>query len=447
MRSIRDAATGVPPLPARLEPWMVNLLTDRARCRELLAEHGSPVNVLDAAPLARNAAELVDAGRGLGVDVRLFYARKANKALVFVDAARDAGHGVDVASLAELAQTLDRGVPGERIIVSAAIKGEALLELAVASGACISLDNADELALLTRVADRRRARVAPRIAVPGLSLASRFGLPVDEWTRLLADSAFDLVGVHAHLHGYAAADRVAAAGEAFRLIDGLAGDWQFVDLGGGVPMSYLEDEAAWRCFWDAMAARDVTTWHDHRLGTVYPYWQAPVRAEWLRALLTSQVGGETVADGLTRRGLRLHLEPGRALLDGCGLTLADVAFTKTGIDGTGFVGLAMNRTQCRTTSDDFLVDPILVRGDASAEASRGFLVGAYCIENELILQRQITFPGGVAAGDVIAIPNTAGYFMHIVESASHQLPLARNVVHATDTYTLDAMDAEPRAGA
>ena len=46
----------------------------------------------------------------------------------------------------------------------------------------------------------------------------------------------------------------------------------------------------------------------------------------------------------------------------------------------------------------------------------------------MILRRRIRFPQGVSAGDIIAIPNTAGYFMHILESASHQIPLAKNVV-------------------
>ena len=48
------------------------------------------------------------------------------------------------------------------------------------------------------------------------------------------------------------------------------------------------------------------------------------------------------------------------------------------------------------------------------------------------------FPRGVAAGDIIAIPNTAGYFMHILESASHQIPLAKNVVWPGGE--LDAID-------
>ncbi len=51
------------------------------------------------------------------------------------------------------------------------------------------------------------------------------------------------------------------------------------------------------------------------------------------------------------------------------------------------------------------------------------------------------FPDGVEVGDIVVFPNTAGYLMHILESASHQIPLARNlVVGATDEPFLDAID-------
>src|SRR5699024_10623451 len=123
-----------------------------------------------------------------------------------------------------------------------------------------------------------------------------------------------------------------------------------------------------------------------------------------------------------------------SLLDGCGLILAEVAFVKTRSDGLPLVGLAMNRTQCRTTSDDFLIDPLHItdsnnsNDDVIGEGFEAYLVGAYCIEDELILRRRIRFPDGVKSGDIIGIPNTAGYFMHILESASHQITLATNVV-------------------
>ena len=137
------------------------------------------------------------------------------------------------------------------------------------------------------------------------------------------------------------------------------------------------------------------------------------------------------------------MEPGRSLLDGCGLTAARVEFRKERADGTWLIGLAMNRTQMRSTSDDFMVDPLLVRpagaGDPTG-AIEAYLVGAYCIERELISWRRFAFPEGVAVGDIIAFPNTAGYLMHILESASHQIPLAKNLVVAGSDVTLDPID-------
>jgi diaminopimelate decarboxylase len=94
----------------------------------------------------------------------------------------------------------------------------------------------------------------------------------------------------------------------------------------------------------------------------------------------------------------------------------------------------MNRTQCRTTHDEFLVDPILVPTNESPFAKddsgeiTGYLVGAYCTEYELISLRKLRFPFGVRVGDLIVFPNTAGYLMHFMESRCHQIPLAENVV-------------------
>lgn len=107
------------------------------------------------------------------------------------------------------------------------------------------------------------------------------------------------------------------------------------------------------------------------------------------------------------------------------------------------VGLHMNRTQCRSTSADFLLDPLLIPTGPKVQDRapyEGFLVGAYCIEEELILRRRFEFPAGVAKGDLVAFPNTGGYLMHIIESASHQLPLAKNLVIDGVDWILDGVD-------
>ncbi len=113
---------GAVPLRARLEPWHEDLAARPERIADWMAAHGSPLNLIEPAPMGRNAAELTQAASARGLDLRIFFARKANKALALVDEAMSLGLGVDVASEQELRQALERGVPAEDIVVTAAIK-------------------------------------------------------------------------------------------------------------------------------------------------------------------------------------------------------------------------------------------------------------------------------------------------------------------------------------
>lgn len=478
---LREGCRGLPPLDARLEPWMQELLADPAACADLLARHGSPVNLHDFAALSRNAAELEEAAAATGTPLRIFAARKANKTLGLMEAARSRRLGLDLGSHRELSQALDLGIAPEDIIVTAAVKPEPLLRLALGSGVTLALDNLDEAAAVDRLAapaaapaDAARSGAAHRGTAHPVALRlaptpdaliapTRFGESAATWTRWAqaragqdragAADPLRIDGVHLHLHGYDAAARVRAIGEAIQLLDALRALGHrpsFLDIGGGIPMSYLDDAAQWEAF---LAAREdgaapdggPLTWRDEPLRQFYPYHQRTVRGPWLRAVLAGEAAaGVSVAAALAERALELRCEPGRSLLDGCGMTLASVVQRTTTSDGVGLVGLEMNRTQCRSTSDDFLVDPILVRcSEETSPPMTGFLVGAYCIEAELILRRRLAFPQGVGVGDVIALPNTAGYLMHILESASHQLPLASNLVSGDGGFVRDRIDAQP----
>lgn len=500
---VRAAAHGVPALPARLEPWMQELLADPQACTRLLDQHGSPVNLLDPQPLEANAQELIDAAAARGVDLRVFVARKANKMLAVVDRARELGHGIDVGSERELRQVLDRGMAPQDIVLTAAIKPEPLLRLAVEHGVTVAVDNLDELSLLRHVASQRpgAAQAAPiplalRLApepVEGIA-PTRFGESARTWEQELAGSEgraeehrswLRVTGVHFHLHGYDPAHRSEGLRQALALVDALRArghESAWIDLGGGIPMSYLEDPRPWAEFWHAhenavLGRAEPLTWRGDGLGLrredtpdgprlagvrdLYPYHQQLTRGVWLGEVLDAPLPREehdddghdpSLAEALRERGLELRCEPGRSMLDGCGMTLARVVFRKHTSDGVPIVGLEMNRTQCRSTSADFLVDPLLVPAGPSRSHGQpdpanpwegpieAFLVGAYCVEAELILKRRIAFPQGVAVGDVIALPNTGGYLMHIMESASHQIPLAANAVRTPDGWRRDDID-------
>jgi diaminopimelate decarboxylase len=130
------------------------------------------------------------------------------------------------------------------------------------------------------------------------------------------------------------------------------------------------------------------------------------------------------------------------------MTVARVMFTKRRGDGETLVGLGMNRTQVRSTSDDFLVDPLLLPrpGRPPLDEAEAFLVGAYCIERELLTWRRLVFPEGVTVGDLVVFPNTGGYLMHILESASHQIPLAHNLIVGRGEPRLDPIDQAALVG-
>ena len=480
---VRRRCAGVVPLSGRLEAWQISLCRTPARLAQWLDDHGSPLNVLHPALMARGAAELEGAARASGVELRIFFARKANKAVACVDMARDLGLGVDVASECELLQTLERGVPADDVVVTAAVKPREFLEHCVTTNVTTVVDNEDELVALGRIAAKpgKRVEVALRLA-PYLGFGrpeSRFGFTAghalditDRYCAAKNAAPFDIAGVHFHLDGYDPGDRVAGITQGLDLIDTLRARGhapRFIDIGGGIPMRYLNHPGEWECFWTQHRAalrghRPPLTFEGHGLGliahhdeilgraNVYPAYQHLTGGDWLAEILRSPLNGsasrETVADAVRRRGLELRCEPGRFLVDGCGLTAARVEFRKQRRDGTWLIGLAMNRTQCRSTADDFLVDPLLIRTDAGARSAgretgpiEGYLVGAYCIEREFLSWRLLSFPDGVRVGDTVVFPNTAGYLMHILESASHQIPLARNLVVGNDyAPILDAID-------
>ncbi|MFQ5867636.1 MAG: diaminopimelate decarboxylase [bacterium] len=94
------------------------------------------------------------------------YAFKANSNSTLCKILAEAGSGAEVASLGELRQALELGVPGRKIILNGNGKTIEEMELAIKSNILmINVDSFEELVLLNRVAVRlgKKARIALRI--------------------------------------------------------------------------------------------------------------------------------------------------------------------------------------------------------------------------------------------------------------------------------------------
>lgn len=426
-------------LPSHTTPQFRSLLADPL-LHELSHGLGGPYHVLLPELFDANAAAFRQAFTDAGVDGQVYYAKKANKAAVYIERAAVAGLGVDVASHGELREALAWGVRGEDLAVTGPAKADELLRVALLQGALIAVDALDELdRLLARSTELgRTARVLLRRLPPEQS-HSRFGLDTDEietaLRRCASDASVDMEGFSFHLPGYDVRQRAGLAGELVRLCMrarelGLRADR--ISVGGGFAVDYVAAQD-WQRFEESRRPE-----HFHARKTFsgfYPYHSPVAGADALRALLASTPAGEdsTLAGLVRAAGVTLLVEPGRALLDQAGFTVFRVQGVK---ERDGYAILTVDGSSLSLSEQwfesEFLPDPVLVPGERQDIAYAGpypACVGAAtCLESDLLTWRKIPFPVRPSVGDLLVYLNTAGYQMDSNESPFHELALPPKVV-------------------
>ncbi|UUU34216.1 alanine racemase [Streptomyces sp. CA-210063] len=414
---------------------------------------GGPYHLLFPQRFDANAAAFRQAFADAGVDGRVYFAKKANKAAVFVERAAVAGLGVDVASHGELREALAAGVRGTDLVVTGPAKDDQLLRVAVLHGALVAVDALDELDRVLALADElgRTARVLLRRLPPGQP-HSRFGLDDAEMNTALRrcrTEHVDMAGFSFHLSGYDIRERADLAAELVRLCAqartwGLRADR--ISVGGGFAVDYVGAED-WRRFQESTRPEHF---HKHKaFSGYYPYHSPVAGADALAAMLTTTPAGEesTLAELVRAAGVTLLVEPGRALLDQAGCTVFRVQGVKErdGYDILTVDGSSLSLSE-QWFESEFLPDPVLIPADRADIADAGpypACVGAAtCLESDMLTWRKIPFPVRPATGDLLVYLNTAGYQMDSNESPFHELPLPPKVVIEPPTY--DSPSARPR---
>ena len=381
---------------------------------DLAARFGTPLYVLDEADLRarargfREAFERAFAEVGTGVDV--YYAGKAFLSVAVARWVHGEGLAVDASTGGELAVALAAGVPGGRIglhgnnksddeIASAIDAGvarvvaDSLVEVGRLSAAAVA--HGVEIPVMVRVTTGVHAGGHEHIATAhedqkfGLSLAHDDGTDSPAMAGLLAVLAapgLRLVGIHSHIgsqilepDGFVvAARRVLGLRAELAARSGVLVDE--VDLGGGYGVAYVPEDV--------------------------PLDPARVAKELAQAVAAA-------ADELGTPLPRFSVEPGRAIVGPAGLTLYTVGTVKpVRLDG-GFV-----RTY--VSVDGGMSDNIrpalygaryhaeVVGRSSVAPGARARVVGKHCESGDIVVH-DVTLPGDVTAGDLLAVPVTGAY--------------------------------------
>lgn len=423
--------TAAPSLPAHPDPRLDAILSGPLP-RELSYAIGGPFHLLLPDRFANNAAAFAAVLDEFGVQGRVYYAKKANKAAAWIERCALSGTGVDVAGAGELQDALGHGVRGEHIVVTGPAKADALLRVAVLQGCLIAVDALDELDRVTAVARSvsRPARVLLR-RLPPAQPHSRFGLDDTELETALAqcrDAAIMMEGFSFHLSGYDPLIRTQLATELLDLCLkartlGLRADR--ISIGGGFAVDYTGAEH-WESF-----LRDQRPEHYHAAKSFepagfYPYHSPVAGPDALRAVLTA----DGLAGRLREAEVMLLLEPGRALLDRAGCTVFRVQGVK---DRPGYGVVTVDGSSLSLSeqwfNSEYLPDPVLLAADDSPDEPYAACVGgATCLESDMVTWRKVRFPTRPAPGDLLVYPNTAGYQMDSNESPFHELPLPPKIV-------------------
>jgi diaminopimelate decarboxylase len=163
--------------------------------------------------------------------------------------------------------------------------------------------------------------------------------------------------------------------------------------------------------------------------------------------------------------LDIWLEPGKALVDHAGVSVARVEFVKELADGTVLVNLDISRDAVTPADQEVMVDPLILPGTANRPSASGsgvgstalrgaadtalalppvaesgpvgvYFAGRLCLERDLITNHKVWLAECPRPGDLVVFPNTAAYHMDLSAATASMQPVPAKlaVVHRTGGF-------------
>lgn len=365
------------------------LYCDGVTLQELATRYGTPFYAYSANTIERNYYRIRDAFAGL--EAAICYSVKSNSNLAVLNILHQAGASFDIVSGGELERLLRIGVSGERIIFAGVGKSASeIISACQANILCFNVESEPELELISEIASSigRTARVALRVN-PDVDAgthrhittgtgANKFGMSIDavrrasNRARTLKGIALD--GLHCHIGSQITSTRpyTEAVGKVLELEQYLRASGHQIgtlNIGGGFGIDYRN------------AFTDVPT--------VEAYAAA-------------------LAPLLSASGLRIRVEPGRAISGTSGVFVSSVLYVKeTGLKRFAILDGGMNDLM-RPALYDAYHEIVPVRRSAAGSAEAVYdVVGPVCESTDCFGRDRSMRP--LKPGDLLAVLNAGAY--------------------------------------
>jgi diaminopimelate decarboxylase len=457
--------------PVRLRPLIAeniqNFLKKGDLVHQLTTGFGSPLNIIFPDNIEANLKSFKEAYKKHFLKGRIYFTSKPCKSKALVRKASLYDVGVDVSSSASLDHVLSAGFSPDRIEATGPKNIDYILK-------CLQLDillNVDSISELHRIVMlkrkvglSRKARVMVRLA--GFSTPRMHFTPQDgtfgthlsdipaviEWLIQNKDEV-DFKGFSFHVNDANQQQKLVAIENALQLTfeaikKGLkpAG----IDIGGGFSIQYAKSAEEYSDYQEylkksVLGKVESQVWNNGGLGYKEhngvvvggPLFMNHVPAhtkgnelDYILSQKSAAFGNVTYADVIRDSLLELYIEPGRAMLDQCGITLSRVAFVKESTWGETLVGLEMNRSNIHSLNIKNLCEPFII--PRNPQKNRGndkgmYFVGNLCLAYDMIQYNKVYPDILPEVGDIVAFINTAPYMMDFTESETLMHPVAKKV--------------------
>ncbi len=368
------------------------------------ARHGTPLYVYSRATIERHwhAFDSVFTGH----DHLVCYAVKANSNLAVLALLARLGSGFDIVSGGELARVLAAGGDPARVVFSGVAKQEEEIRQALEAGiGCFNVESESELRRIDAIAGQRGVRAPVSLRVnpdvdarthPYISTGlkeNKFGIEfrrAREVFRLAASlPRLEVVGVDCHIGSQLTETSpfVDALDRLLALIDDLGRDGiaiRHLDVGGGLGIRYRDE-------------------------------RPPLPQDYAAALL-ARLGG---------RGLRIVIEPGRAIVGNAGVLLTRVEYLKRGEEKNFAIVDAGMNDLLRPALYDAWQEIVPVTPRDGTEAPHCYdIVGPVCETGDFLGKARTL---ALREGDLLAV-RSAGAYGFTMSSNYNSRPRAAEVM-------------------
>lgn len=473
-------------LTPRVHQLVSRFLDEKATLFQLAGAFGSPLNILFPELVQENVDNFKKTFNQLNIMGKVFFAHKCNQSDSLVRQLSTLEANLDVSSLNELKHAFAQGFNASRIEATGP-KNMEFLALAIQQGIVIAVDSPSELELILKLGQflkpARATKILLRLAgfeanhSKFLNKGSRFGISIKEMSNIFnlleeKQKEVELLGFSFHLDTVSVLERAVAIENCFELFDEAISrgfEPRVLNIGGGYKVNYLKEEGEWNAYVSALkeaviGTRPAMTWHNNSFGmqaekgklkgnfNSYSYFDTQTGGDFLEELLSQNfpnLGDATAASILRDNMIELWIEPGRSLLEQCGITVARVNSIRTSSRGEHIVCLNMKRQDISFLDQEIFVDPIIVtkhpqdRNETTADGPYGvYFAGNLCLESDLVYRHLTYLDDLPEPGDLVVFTNSAGYFMDFSASTSIMQSVAPKVAvverEAGFRWTLDS---------